>query len=187
MSLLMLKAFIPGFFADVTAIICKPGQLGTPRVVDISPRIRRLRADLFAWHSRYGRFMVELGRELPAGSAEQDSHSKVEATYLCCMIITTRLLSSIAPSDRVDLEFSASEHADRMFRLEEEVRDVNVQTTLFLAQTLGVSASIKMTMEDWIGDLSLDKRGLEDSEGVIARWKFEAWNNVCGRKLPSPH
>lgn len=192
MSLLMLKAFIPGKFTGVTAIICSKGQYGIPNVDEVATSTRQLRSDLLRWHRRYEALMKTI-TNIPLGSAEYDSHCKVYATYLCCMIITTRLLSAISAIERPYLEESASVHAERMFRLEEEVRDVSVQTTLFLAQTLGVSHSIKITTGDWVlgnspGSISSGSENSEcfdDANGIIARWKFEAWNRVCGRKLPS--
>lgn len=180
MSLLMLKAFIPGKFEDVTSIICRAGQVGTPEVNTIATRLRKLRSDLLAWNSRYESTFQEKAK-IQSSSGEYDNHCKVIATYLCCMIISTRLLAALSSAERPELEKTALVLADQMFQLEEEVRDVSVQTTLFLAQTLGVSHSIKMTTHDWDGLGEHNDR----SDGVIARSTFERWNQVCGRKIPS--
>lgn len=197
MSLLMLKCFIPGYFWDVTTIICRPANVqDVPDIYDVASRIRQLRSDLLNWHSRYESY-VRSTSKVPPGSAEYDSHCKVFATYLCCMIISTRLLSSLSAIERLELERYALLLAEQMFKLEDEVREVSLQTTLFLAQTLGVSQSIKITTGDWVpgsgsdyGSVSptiIPKQEFDDSNEVISRWKFEAWNNICGRKLPSPY
>lgn len=182
MSMLMMKAFIPGYFADVTSVICKPGQVGTPAVNDIANRIQGLRLDLLGWKNRY-ESIRHITPTSMLGMGEYDNHCKVIATYLCCMIISTRLLSSLSAAERPELESTALMLADEMFQLEEEVRDVSVQTTLFLAQTMGVSHSIKMTTYDWNG---VGGQHNDRSDGVISRSTFEGWNNICGRKLPLP-
>ena len=178
MSLLMLKAFIPGKFTDVTSIVCRPDQIGTPDVTITASRLRGLRLDLLGWNNRYAAIRASKPKSLPGG-AEYDSHCKVIATYLCCMIISTRLLAALSSTERPELEKMALLLADQMFVLEEEVRDVSVQTTLFLAQTLGVSHSVKMTTHDWDGN----GRESDRVDSVIARSTFETWNNICGRTL----
>lgn len=179
-SLVMLKAFIPGYFKDVSYIICKPELPGIPSVALTAAGLRELRLDLLAWYDRYQIYIRDRPSVL-TGSIDYDNHCKVISTYLSCILITNRLLTALSVVERSDLEAHSLECTIQAFRLEEEVKYSSTQTSLFLAQTVGVSTTIKMTTYDWNGLNSSDDR----ADGVISRMTFETWNNICGRKLPA--
>jgi hypothetical protein len=175
----MLKAFIPGYFKDVSYIICKPELPETPAVALTAAGLRELRLDLLAWYNRYQQYV----RDRPSiltGTINYDNHCKVISTYLSCILITNRLLTALSVVERSDLEAHSLQCADQAFKLQEEVSATSTQTSLFLAQTVGVATTVQMTTYDWNGLNTSDDR----NDGVLARKTFEGWNNICGRKLP---
>jgi hypothetical protein len=183
-TLLMLKCFIPGYFADVTNIIfnTQDGQALDPS--NIASQLRQLRADLLKWHGRYEAILRRTPK-IPPGSAEYDSHCKVFATYLSCLIISSRLLGALSGVERLELEDTAQSLAEQMFELELEVKNTSMATSLFMAQTLGVAQATKATTEVWKGKDKAENEDQQSSNGIIARWRLERWCRLCGRKLPS--
>jgi len=178
-SLVMYKAFIPGYFKDVSYIICKPDVPGIPAVALTAAGLRELRLDLLAWHDRYQQYVRDRPYICP-GTIDYDNHCKVISTYLSCILITNRLLTALSVVERSVLEAHSLKCAEQAFKLQEEVQATSTQTSLFLAQTVGVATTVQMTTHDWNGMNNSDDR----NDGVLARTTFEGWNNICGRKLP---
>lgn len=199
-DLMILKCNIPGLCVDVTSMICHQPDPDPSFIIESACRIHLLRVDLLKWHTRY----EELLRAAPAivpGTAEFDRRCKVFATYLSCMIITSRLLGAISPTERSELEEQTQLLTAQMLDLEVEVKSASLQTYLFMSQTLGVSHATIATSEIWRDanarekdlDLDLDLVKLEDEQpdtpespgprGLIERWKFERWNQLMGRKV----
>lgn len=175
----MLKAFIPGYFKDVSYIICKAETPGIPSVAVTAASLRELRLDLLAWYDRYLQYVYDRPGIL-TGTIEYDNHCKVVSTYLSCILITNRLLTALSVVERSDLEAHSLKCVDQAFKLKQQVDGTSTQTSLFLAQTVGVATTVQMTTYEWNGLNTSDDR----NDGVIARKTFEAWNNICGRKLP---
>jgi hypothetical protein len=205
-ELLCLKANIPGFFVDITNIICGPNRdLG--HINKIAIRLRHQRVELLKWHCNY-ESILNWGPRIFPGSAQYDSHCKVFATYLSSIMISTRLLAAISPSERPELEEETQGYANQMQDLELEVKSESAQTALFMAQTLGVAQATKATAPDWrdteavspsssttlsispstLSSTTLNSDGKDDEKdpsglGVIEVWKFERWCKLFGRKL----
>ena len=206
-ELLCLKANIPGFCVDITNIICGPDRdLG--HINKIAIRLRHQRAGLLKWHCSYESILNWVPHICP-GSPQYDGHCKVFATYLSSIIISTRLLAAISPSERPELEEETQGYANQMEDLELEVKSASAQTALFMAQTLGVAQAAKATAQDWrdtgaaspsssttlsispstLSSTTLNSEGRDEQGdgsglGLIEVWKFERWNKIMGRKLP---
>lgn len=111
------------------------------------------------------------------------------------MIITSRLLGAISPTERSELEEETQVLTSQMLDLEIEVKNASLHTYLFLAQTLGVSHATINTSELW-RDCNEKEEKAEDEHGnqqpdtpespgprgLIDAWKFEKWNKLMGRK-----
>ncbi|TVY32632.1 Uncharacterized protein LSUB1_G007880, partial [Lachnellula subtilissima] len=147
-SLIMLKAFIPGFFVDVTSIICSSTPADPDFVHTITSNLRQQRVNLLKWNTRYAK-VLQLYPDMRPGSAEYDSHCKVYATYLSCIMISSRLLAALSQCERAELEIVTQGFADEMIEMDQRVKSSSEQTCLFMAQTRGVAGSIKLTAADW--------------------------------------
>jgi len=208
-ELMVLKSNIPGFFVDITNIILSESYPNYAHINQTACKIHQLRVDLFKWHSSY-EFLLSCAPKIRPGSAEYDRRCKVFATYLSCVIITSRLLGAISPTERVELEEVTQILAGQMLDLELEVKSTSSAACLFMAQTLGVAQATIATSEDWlreeyedfgqgVGKLEsvspegfVSPTGLSSASGssgvpeqrdLIEVWKFVKWNKLCGRKM----
>jgi hypothetical protein len=184
-GLLAFKSCIPGFFVDVTNLICIDPNPDIQVIEDTASRIRALRQNFLNWYSRYQNVLGQC-KELYPGSSEYDSHCKVFANYLSCNMISSRLLAAISGKERAEVEKSVQALAGRMFLLEEEVKIASAQTIMFMAQTLAVAKATMVTAEDWLvkDDVDDGLHGVRSENGLIERWKFEKWAKAFGRKMP---
>ena len=195
-ELLLLKCNIPGLCVDVTNIICHQSDPDPSFIIEIACKIHELRVDLRKWHGQYEKILRDAPVILP-GTAEFDRRCKVFATYLSCMIITSRLLGALSPTERSELEEETQVLTSQMLDLEAEVKSTSLQTYLFLAQTLGVSHATIATSDLWRDSSDGQKATkIEDEnenrqpdtpespgpKGLIDTWKFERWNHLMGRK-----
>jgi hypothetical protein len=178
-SLIMLKAFIPGFFVDITNIILPDTVPDFDLVHNVASRLRQQRANLLKWNIRYQEVLKQYPDMRP-GSTEYDSHCKVYATYLSCIMISSRLLAAISGFERPELEATTQKLADEMIALDLGVKSSSEQTCLFMAQTRGVAGSIKQTAADW-RDGEADDYGVS-SGGLLEKWKLECWCTTMARK-----
>jgi len=161
-------------------------------------KIRELLQDLRNWYSSYEILLSRAPPIFPP-SAEYDRRCKVFATYLSCVIISSRLLGAIASTERVKLERGTQILAMKMLDMELEVKTTSSAAALFMAQTLGVAQATLATSEDWLEgeqiaklesispegftSMSPESEGNPGPTGLIDFWKFEKWNNKCGRKM----
>jgi hypothetical protein len=192
-ELMLLKCLIPGLCTDVTNMVCHQSDPDPSFIITIACQIHKLRVDLLKWHGQYENILRNALAILP-GTAEFDRRCKVFATYLSCMIISSRLLGAISPTERSELEEETQVLTGQMLDLESEVKNASVQTYLFMAQTLGVSHATIRTSELWRDAVEEEK--YEDTHenkqpdtpespglrGLIEVWKFERWNKLMGRK-----
>ncbi|TVY65515.1 Uncharacterized protein LSUE1_G006332 [Lachnellula suecica] len=181
-SLMILKSFIPGFFVDIANIICSDTQPDLDFVHTVVSRLRQQKADLLKWSIRYDGILRQYP-DMRAGSAEFDNHSKVYATYLSCIMISSRLLGAVSGSERPELEQAAQNFADEMIEMDASIQSTSEQTSLFMAQTRGVAGSIKMTAAAWEEDSAAQTDEYSVSRDLLESWKLEYWSKVIGRKL----
>lgn len=181
MSLLMLKCRIPGFAYEVTTMLCLNPDPKPEDISDLANRLRQHRTRFLKWHSRY-QSVIDSCSDMSPGAADYDSHCKVFANYLSCLMITSRLLEAVCSTDRQELEETTQSLVEKMFSLELEVG--NSPTSMFMANTLGVACAVKATADDWKESKPVIVDGHADTNGLIERWKFENWCRMLGRKLP---
>ena len=195
-ELMVLKCNIPGLFVDVTNIVCHIQDPDPSFIVGVARRLHQLRIDLLKWHIQY-QMVLASADEIRSGSAEFDRRCKVFATYLSCMILSSRLLGAISPEEKNELEAATMVLTGQMLDLELEVRKASLQTYLFMSQTLGVSKATIATSDDW-RDMGVGAKREDDEgggnggdpdtrespgpQGLIEVWKFEKWNKLMGRK-----
>jgi hypothetical protein len=182
-ELMILKSNIPGFFHDVAEMV-HDGDPDQGAVNELACRIHDLRVDLLKWHSSYETLLSSAPEILP-GSPEYDRGCKTFGTYLSCVILVSRLLGALSPTERVELEHETMMLANHMLALEEEARSTSSAVCLFMAQTLGVSRATIATSKEWLmGEcVEIEEDAIKgEPRIVIASWKFDRWNAVLGRK-----
>jgi len=172
-ELMILKSNIPGLCVDVTKIVLHDDS-NRPFINAIACKIHQLRVDLLAWHTNYEALLSQAPTIYP-GSAEYERRCKVFATYLSCLIISSRLLGAISPTERVELEEETQVLAGQMLDLELEVKSASSAACLFMAQTLGVAQATIATSRDWLdGEQALAKRGSVSTGSVSTESAYTA-------------
>jgi hypothetical protein len=174
-TLLMNKCQIPGCGVDVTEIIAAETPPSQEYIEQIILKIRQLRQNFLNWNKKYESIIADCPAMYP-GSANHDSHCKVFANYLSCLMITSRLLVSISPGDRKEVEAYTQWLANEMIELERNVE--SSPTNLFMAQTLAVANAVIATKDNWNGN---EKQS--DNDGLIETWKLVRWCGMFGRKV----
>lgn len=182
-SLIMLKGFVPGFFHDITNITCLGGDPDLEYINAVAAGLRHLTSQLSRWHDRYV-VITKCYPDMLLGSPEYDSHCKVFSTYLSCLMISSRLLSVLSTYDRAELEDTSQKLADQMLELNAKIQSSSRQTSLFMAQTLGVAKSIKITQNSWQQYCRSSEEVHTEIGLPLARTQVRGWCEVIGRKMP---
>lgn len=175
-TLLMNKCQIPGCALDVTQLICTDIPPEPKDVERIVVKLRQLRKNFLNWNKKYEKTIARCPDMYP-GSANHDSHCKVFANYLSCLMVTSRLLAAISLSERRELEEESQWLANEMMELKEQVKCT--PTNLFMAQTSAVANAVIATKDDWLGD---GEKEMSDEKGLIKRRKLERWCKMFGRR-----
>jgi hypothetical protein len=184
-ELMILKSNIPGFFVDITNILLSENEPDYVHINAVACKIHQLRVDLLKWHSDY-ESVLSSAQPIYPGSAEYDRRCKVFATYLSCVIISSRLLGAISPTERVELEEETQVLAGQMLDLEIEVKSTSSAACLFMAQTLGVAQATIGTSGDWLREeYEGEGEGVEKLESVSPEG-FVSLESVSPEYLVSP-
>ncbi len=178
-TLLMYKSFIPALTIDVFNIICGDVVPEPQFIESVINRLRQIRTSFKSWRERYD---VILSRcpDMYAGTTNHDSHCRIFANFAACLIITSRLLAAISPSDRVEAEWTAQQLANEMVDLENEVK--GSPASLFMAMTVYIAQATKATAEEWRPKSVTEDENYTDSNGLLDRRKLERWASMFGRK-----
>jgi len=183
-SLIMVKAFLAGSFHDVTNILCVDDGPDPQYIQVVTNNLRRLRANLRKWHCRYTKILLKIP-DLSPGTQAYDAHCKIFSTYVTCLMVSSRLLGTISALERADCEDCTQRLADEMFELTLQTNSESEQTTLFMAQTAGISASVQATHPSW-REFTESEADINTPSGAAkARSVFEGWCRLIGRKLPN--
>lgn len=113
---------------------------------------------------------------MEAGSPDYDSHCKVFAHYLSCVMITSRMLAAVSWTERKEVEEGTQALARRMLEIDKE--ETATPTNVFMAMNVAVSHTILATADDWSG-----REDAVDSDAIIETVKLERWCKLFGRKM----
>jgi len=177
-SMLILKASIPGLFVDVTDFICVETDPNVQAIKETESQARQLRLDLRKWRGDWETILTRCP-DVRLDLIEYDKQCKDFAVYLSCVIITNRLLAAVSSSERLELEFETQCLCHEMLDLEMEVKSLSSHSSLFMAQTVGVARATIATARDW----RLIDETDSNPTGLVDVWKFEKWCRLFGRKL----
>lgn len=147
-ELMILKSNIPGLFHDVTNILYSPDP-DSAYINSTTNKLCKLREDMVKWNASY-EYLLSCVPPIYPGSAEYDRRCKVYATYLSCMILPSRLLGALNPTERVELEEETQIYTNQMLDLELEVNSTSSAAAMFMAQTFGVAQATVATSEAWL-------------------------------------
>jgi hypothetical protein len=99
--------------------------------------------------------------------------------YLCCVIISNRLLISVSPSTGLGLEKETQELADQILVLESKVKSCSPAANLLMTQKIALAWATKDTATSWRETCKDESR-----EGrMVARRVFEQWCGLFGRNF----
>jgi hypothetical protein len=87
--------------------------------------------------------------------------------------------------ERADCEDCTQRLSEEMFELTIQTKSESEQTSLFMAQTFGISASVQATQPIWRELTESESDIYTPSGAAMARSAFESWCRVIGRKMPS--
>ncbi|CAK7210272.1 hypothetical protein SCUCBS95973_000722 [Sporothrix curviconia] len=200
----------PGKFKAVTDIISapRPPDQGTREAI-ISYLLQD-RTSLLGWMERAKRvpglrnedFEIDahgimLPRLLSSSSSEDETAAggtrgldrltrlSLWGTNIMCRILKSRLLVAMAPSRFRALEEECQYLAAKVQSLD-RVAGVGDGTggllqTAFISQNSWIVQGVVETRAIWA-----DVSGDEEDDGMIDKWKFDAWCKAIGRKIPRP-
>ena len=187
----------PGLFKETTDIIFSAGPSPPFVISNLIERLMNSRKNLLRWlsyaqqlnGSREGDLeRCEGGLALPWPTFENSrlgsgyvNQLALRGTYTMCYILKARLLYSLAPSQFHHLEIECQDLAGKIISLREEltkkegsrlIGDLYMSQSTWVAR--GILETIEMCSKDW-----------KEREGVIEKWKFEAWCRAIGRRFPT--
>lgn len=186
----------PQVLKETTDLILS-SEHAEPEVFDkLVERIMRARENLRLWLLKAHR-LSESGHGPPEGLGdglafawprfEAGKHSSayanqlaLQGTCLMCRIFKARLLYALAPARFHHLEVECQELAERVMALERHSPDEEGVAiwSLFMSQCTWIARGILETKDTW-------SDGCQHREGMIERWKFQAWCLSIGRFFPS--
>ena len=177
----------PGLFKETTDIVCSPS---TPRPVieDLMERLLECRIGLLKW--------LDSARMMETGKSKDNVNRASECwiledgldygniaqltlrgTFIMCLILKTRLLYALAPSQFPELELECQILAQKTIESEQHQGENQATWTSFRSQSAWLAKGILATKQSW-GEVGKER------DGVIEKWKFEAWCKAIGRKCP---
>jgi len=120
----------------------------------------------FTWPKLQG------GRHSPAYA----NQLALQGTCVLCRLYKARLLYALKPARFHHLEVQCQEIAERIMALERHAPDEEGMAiwSLFMSQCVWIAKGILETKEMW-------SDGCQNREGMIEKWKFQAWCESIGR------
>jgi hypothetical protein len=185
----------PRLFRDVTDIILSPTEPAQTAIKDLLSRLRRDEKSLRLWFH-----MAQT--KMKCNQAEDDEEDTLFlwpkawktdlspnhivrlvlwGTHTMCRIVKSRLIVALEPSRFHQLESECQFLAQRILDMgASPTGKANkwLVESLFMSQSLWIAKGVVETKDVWAS-------GIEKKEGVIEKWKFEAWCKAIGRKYPT--
>lgn len=181
-SLLIIKATVPGIMRDVTHAVLNQLHTFSPTVENLADRAQQLRTDLLMWRRKYVRVLGKNGSNIHTGTIEGDSRCKTIAIYLSCLMLSNRLIAAVRPSEKLEREKEVQQLVAEIFELQEHLTTVRPQASLFIVQAVGFAHAMAATTLDW-QETPGTEGNFDIPERVISRWIFERWCESFGHKI----
>lgn len=184
----------PKKFKDVTDAIFSPTPPSQDVIDGIMAHILEDRESLLCWldiartlpdmldgdleRDKYGVMFPRLTLETGKSNPSHVTQLALWGTYVLCRILKSRLLVALAPYRFRSLEIECQHLAAKITILGQSMVDNNengLLETFFVSQSTWIAKGVVETKDMW-------SQRLQDSrEGMIEKWKFEAWCTAIGR------
>jgi hypothetical protein len=182
----------PKLFKETTDIILSPTAPSQPIIEDLVERLMKSRNGLISWLGQARKVscprnavIESCGDSLPLPWPKPESGKlgpsyitqlALRGTYTMCRILKSRLLYALAPSRFHYLELECQNHASTIIsRMQNSTKDEGLIGTMFMSQSTWIAKGILETKDAW-------NDGWEGREGMIEKWKFQAWCSAIGRR-----
>ncbi|KAH8822050.1 hypothetical protein F5884DRAFT_110262 [Xylogone sp. PMI_703] len=188
---------VPKYFKDTTDIVFSPYPVPQAIIDDITSRLWNGLDALLWWVSRAELQTSSQGEtpevckddlhlrwptfESTTLNSRSVNHMALWGTYTMCIILKAHLLFALAPSRFHHLEVSCQKMSGDIISFRQHsTRDENGKHIwgLYMSQSSWIANGILDTKDIW-------SEGWEDRDGVIERWKFEAWCKSIGIRCSS--
>ncbi len=96
-----------------------------------------------------------------------------------CYILKSRLLVALAPGRFAQMELECQELAASIMLLRKNLTNNQagrLVSSFYMAQSTWIAKGIIETKTAW-------NRAFEEQDGIIEKWKFEAWCQAVGRDV----
>jgi hypothetical protein len=178
----------PKLFKETTDVICS-SYAPEDVVEDLIQRLIKCRIGLLQWLD--AAHQLENGEPVRHEEMHTSPHWILEdslntgdilqltlrGTFTMCFILKTRLLYALAPSRFQELEVECQRLAQKIVSSQQHQGENQITWTSFMSQSAWIAKGILATKRSW-------GEGCTQRDGLIDRWKFEAWCKAIGRKCP---
>lgn len=182
-TLLMIKATIPGIMKVITSVVSQQLNIDSPLVMEVTNRAHQLRLNLLSWHSNYRNVLGDGPSDICTGTIEGDSRCKIIGVYFSCLLLSNRLIAAVSPSEQRQREEEAQQLTTTIFDLQKHIVMRRPQASLFVVQAVGFAHVTRATTQDWQETTESKQENSGKPGKVITRWKFERWCELFGRKI----
>lgn len=115
---------------------------------------------------------------MPVSNGSQVNPLEIEGTLIICRLMKLRLLFALDPAQFSAMEVESQDLATQIIYFDKrlgEGREGRVMGGLFMSQTTWIARATIETYDMWNTEV--------ESNGMIAKWKFEAWCYAMGRRI----
>ena len=173
--------YLPSLWKDIQDAVCSSDFISAPDLRDLQFRVTDLDRKLSQWRSRYELLLLSV----PDPSTDDvRAEKRFETLGMCltCLIILKRLAIALDPLDpsASDTETDAQLLANEIVEIEKRAVITNPRAALFMKFKMVVALATLVTTEEWRVPSLVDAR--VSVNGLIAKWVFEHWCRLKGRK-----
>ncbi|UKZ71439.1 uncharacterized protein TrAtP1_012394 [Trichoderma atroviride] len=115
---------------------------------------------------------------VPGSKGSQVNPLEIEGTLIICRLMKLRLLFALDPARFSAMEAESQNLASQVMYFDEQLgqeKEGRIMGGLFMSQTTWIARATIETYDVWKTEVG--------SEGMIAKWKFEAWCCAMGRRI----
>lgn len=115
---------------------------------------------------------------MPGSNGSQVNPLEIEGTLIICRLMKLRLLFALDPARFSAMEAESQSLASQIMYFDKQLgeeKEGRIMGGLFMSQTTWIARATIETYDVWTTEV--------ESEGMIAKWKFEAWCCAMGRRI----
>lgn len=115
---------------------------------------------------------------MTSSNRSQVNPLEIEGTLIICRLMKLRLLFALDPGRFSATEVESQNLANQIMYFDKQLseqREGRIMGGLFMSQTTWIAKATIETYDVWKTEV--------ESDGMIAKWKFEAWCCAMGRRI----